>query len=48
LQDFCIPYNPERCKYVVKGPATWLDNDTIIEQSIEEKKVRIPSDSKTC
>jgi hypothetical protein len=39
MQDFCIPYRQDKSTYVVKGPATWLENDTIIEQSIEEKTV---------
>jgi hypothetical protein len=39
MQDFCIPYRQDKSTFVVKGPATWLENDTIIEQSIEEKTV---------
>ena len=42
MQDFCIPYKPDLVSYKVKGPAVWHDNDTWIEQDIQEHKASSP------
>ena len=38
-QDFTIPYEEEKCSFVVKGPAIWHDNDTWVEQPIQTIEV---------